>query len=298
MDQLLVAHPQQVEISAFTQPLLQRLYDQFGSANEKEVEASTLFYRKQKVALVQRAPDGTLLFSDAQDHEAIETSGYSKIKIVGKPSVAPSKVPRLGQAAQVLNIMPSKRPKTGVALNPAQCLEYGLFSSFAPCTDSSRASFSSAETSLVLNKAQVTILPFDASFYPPEKASQVFDGTPNPSHPTLAVTDDFSQQKAIDESLAGPVEPSTLKQVVNLEWEKILKLSEHVKQIMSAPSVLVQEWLLKENNQLLFLLNRFQSSRFKQGKHVLSAVEKETGKMNSSSQGIGNEFDEIVGMDE
>eukprot|EP00842_Homolaphlyctis_polyrhiza_P000870 jgi/Hompol1/1784/HPOL_005734-RA len=112
--------------------------------------------RHQKVSIVQRGADGAFYFSNAiplkAAVDASDIEPLTKIKIAPTPSIDKSDLPTLGAVSAVPKPPQPPRPKrppTGIAVEPVEIKDFGPFCSFAPTIDSSKASLSIPESTLL-----------------------------------------------------------------------------------------------------------------------------------------------------
>lgn len=105
-----------------------------------------------KVSLIQRSSSsGAFQFSSAQYLSLVPDTQIAKIKIVPTPTDKSSRT--LGESSRIDPV--KKRRKTGAPFLAMQCLDYGLFSSFAPNWDSEGATVSTIKTMTIIPDAPI-----------------------------------------------------------------------------------------------------------------------------------------------
>ncbi|KAI8923567.1 hypothetical protein BC831DRAFT_514104 [Entophlyctis helioformis] len=111
--------------------------------------------RRQKTALVQRGTDGTFYFTGAHPHPIDSFplgDVVSKVKVIPTPSLPASALPVLAVSTRPpkrQKPLPPRKIPAGIPVAPVEYRDYGVFSSFAPVADSSRASVSVSESSMM-----------------------------------------------------------------------------------------------------------------------------------------------------
>ncbi|KAI8907943.1 hypothetical protein EDD86DRAFT_208560 [Gorgonomyces haynaldii] len=243
----------------------------------KTEEVDTNHLHRERVSIVQRAPDGSWLFSNSQDQHLVTDVKTTKIKLVGKHANPPNKSGKLGAAAHPLPLMLTRKPKMGIQIRPADVLDHGPFSSFAPGTDSSRAALSSGETNLILNMYRhVELLPFDKESLEPETVTKIYKGEKDDKLPTLPVTGEWAHP-LVDPPKDVVFDPESLKKISPLNWQAILDLPEKIRKLKQGehPNQVLINNLLAENAELVFNLQQFQNERFEHNKPTITPQEKE-----------------------
>ncbi|KAJ8326496.1 hypothetical protein BDV3_006008 [Batrachochytrium dendrobatidis] len=146
---------------------------------------STADVKRQKIALIQRGPDGTFYFSNAQLKavtNALEGVKLNKVKIIPTSATPLSDVPCLGQSSKLAMKTRDQKAKKksilGIRTAPVDFKDYGVFFSFAPMSDSSKASMSAAESTQIIKPGRRIECTYEAAPLdpPPLDSLPVFNG--------------------------------------------------------------------------------------------------------------------------
>ncbi|KAH6565016.1 hypothetical protein BASA62_007575 [Batrachochytrium salamandrivorans] len=145
-----IAHSSQASINGVADP------QTHNSSSTTITSTPSADIKGQKTALIQRGPDGTFYFSNSQLKEVSDIPAgekLSKVKIIPTPAINIADMPRLGASSKIIKQShdhPLKKKSTsGIRTEPVDFKDYGVFFTFAPTADSSKASISVAESTLV-----------------------------------------------------------------------------------------------------------------------------------------------------
>ncbi|KAJ3303061.1 hypothetical protein HDV03_004222 [Kappamyces sp. JEL0829] len=226
-----------------------------------------------KVALMQRAVDGTFYFSSAvPEHlvDGISKREISKIRVLPTAESKQLQGQALGTSSQVRPVtVKRKSHPVGIKYKPVDFLDYGVFTSFAPSSDARDASLSSHDSLLLLNPNRtveveasdpvISIpaydnLPIFTGTYPSDFATIDVDlSLPSEPIPRKPLTE--ADIPAIKEVLKGT-------SLANVDVNFLLQLpAQFAKVKKSKVPSLVQE-LFTENQVIIATLLQLQKARY------------------------------------
>ncbi|KAJ3289200.1 hypothetical protein HK104_007668 [Borealophlyctis nickersoniae] len=244
-------------------------------------------FRHQKITFAQRAPDGYDYFTSAKLKVTDDLQGGDqvvKINVVPTPTHATPSIPNLGSLlpdnrVTVVSSAPTK-PATEVV---PDFLDYGTFNSFAPSSDSTRATLSQAEAVGFMKANRKVIL----EFLQDEGESQhvhIYRGDGSDSELPSSVPDANDVPPCLTEEELAKLQPAESLQLNEVAAAELEAEGVDVEVILALPKqhgdILERnrwEKILKENTELFKQLQDWQDKRYDTGQHLIGEEEKKIG---------------------
>ena len=231
----------------------------------------------QSYSLVQKSANGSYFFTSPL-HRYVDDAHFdsqlSKLKIQPTLSTPMDDVPLLSSSAYSLRRMnPSSKPlPLKVKIMPVEFPDYGLYSTFAPLVDTSKASLSRSESVFTkLRGRQVFVDPLPPPPTFKDGKIPIYNGSTPSNYPQLIVPMTKNELQSLLPSTELKRESIDSLSTSDLNAVDLLhQLEGSFEDLQDSPELLL---LLKRNFILLKRLHEFQLERYQVGNHKVCPSE-------------------------